>query len=557
MFTGSDNSRFTSGVTVQTYDFRVVRYNGSQWQYNNNSTWVNFTPNSQDTIIGSVTRSATTVEGIETLDVTSVSFDIRNVQLRSGNEVKEWSASPYDVMLTEKSVTALHVNDAAIGTAAIQNAAIQKAHLGTAIIDTAHITDGAITNAKIANLSADKITAGTIKGITIEGSLIRGARIEPISGSTAFESFIEADKIYQYRKTIYDVTVKRYEKLTIQSGLISQEYGNRIGENETQEPISTVDIKRGGINLFAAANPRNENISHKLRIETNPGVPNDFGVGSSGTHMIFSQNDEVVFKVSVELNRGEPSFAFNGLKTGHVASLKSYSVSVKQYASLSADEDISLFAEGYLWMNGRIRTDIYGDKGINISAYNGRVSIKGQAEKDGGISLDGGGWNGSLFLGRDNTGKRVWSEDIYFRMYTGSANVYITQYGTLGRVVSSKKYKINIEEYPDDKLQNILKLKPKTWFDKQVAESYAEILESNSSDDGDRPYLERVPGLIAEDLYEAGLKEYLFWSDPDENGERQIEGVMYDRLYALLIPIVKELKDKVYVLENQIKEMGN
>lgn len=102
-----------------------------------------------------------------------------------------------------------------------------------------------------------------------------------------------------------------------------------------------------------------------------------------------------------------------------------------------------------------------------------------------------------------------------------------------------------------------MKLKPKTWFDKQVAESYAEILESNSSDDGDRPYLERVPGLIAEDLYEAGLKEYLFWSDPDENGERQIEGVMYDRLYALLIPIVKELKDKVYVLENQIKEMGN
>ncbi|MGG0690698.1 phage tail spike protein [Bacillus safensis] len=496
--------------------------------------------------------------GARTENVTDEgSFVVRKCQLRMGESTKEWSASPYDVMLTEKSITALHVNDAAIGTAAIQNAAIQKAHLGTAIIDTAHITDGAITNAKIANLSADKITAGTIKGITIEGSLIRGARIEPISGSTAFESFIEADKIYQYRKTIYDVTVKRYEKLTIQSGLISQEYGNRIGENETQEPISTVDIKRGGINLFAAANPRNENISHKLRIETNPGVPNDFGVGSSGTHMIFSQNDEVVFKVSVELNRGEPSFAFNGLKTGHVASLKSYSVSVKQDASFSANEDISLFAEGYLWLNGRIRTDIFGDKGINISASNGRVSITGKGEKDAGIYLDGGGWNGSLFLGRDNTGKRVWSEDIYMRLYTQPANVYITQYGTLGRVVSSKKYKLNIEEYPDDKLENILKLKPKTWFDKQVAESYAEILESNSSDDGDRPYLERVPGLIAEDLYEAGLKEYLFWSDPDENGERQIEGVMYDRLYALLIPIVKELKDKVYVLENQIKEMGN
>ena len=558
MFTGSDNSRFTSGVTEQTYDFRVVRYNGSQWQYNNNTTWVNFTPNSQDTIIGSVARSATTVEGIETLDVTSVSFDIRNVQLRSGSEIKEWSPSPYDVMLTEKSVTALHVNDAAIGTAAIQNAAIQKAHLGTAIIDTAHITDGAITNAKIANLSADKITAGTIKGITIEGSLIRGARIEPISGSTAYESFIEADQIYQYRKTIYDLTVKRYEKLTIKSGLISQEYGNRIGENETQEPISTVDIKRGGINLFAEANPKNENISHKLRIETNPGVPNVLGVGSSGTHMLFSQNDEMVLKVSVDLNRGEPYFSFIGWKTGHIVSLKSYSVSVKQDASFSADEDISLRAikeiDIYSYED---KAQIYAKKGINMESSSLILLKSSLAAENTGISLEGGTWNGSLYLGRDNSGQRVWSPSIYNRPYSGSANVYITQYGTLGRVVSSKKYKINIEDYPNDKLENILKLKPKTWFDKQVAESYAEILEKSDADDGDRPYLERVPGLIAEDLYEAGLKEYLFWSDPDENGEREIEGVMYDRLYALLIPIVKELKDRVYVLENQIKEMGN
>ncbi|MED0852414.1 phage tail spike protein [Bacillus altitudinis] len=557
MFTGSDNSRFTSGVTVQTYDFRVVRYNGSQWQYNNNSTWVNFTPNSQDTIIGSIARSATTVEGIETLDVTSVSFDLRNVQLRSGNEIKEWSASPYDVMLTEKSVTALHVNDAAIGTAAIQNAAIQKAHLGTAIIDTAHITDGAITNAKIANLSADKINAGTIKGITIEGSLIRGARIEPISGSTAFESFIEADQIYQYRKVIYDFTVKRYEKLTIKSGLISQEYGNRIGENETQEPISTVDIKRGGINFFAEANPKNENISHKLRIETNPGVPTEVGsTTSSGTHLIFSQNDSRVLTVNVDFAVTRPRLFISGSQTNYLAYLRSYRVETDYSASFSANEDIGLHAKRYADITSQDRVNIIGDNGISLIS-NRRVLIQGGGEKDGGISLDAGSWNGSLFLGRDNTGKRVWSEDIYWRLYTQPANVYITQYGTLGRVVSSKKYKLNIEEYPDDKLQNILKLKPKTWFDKQVAESYAEILESNSSDDGDRPYLERVPGLIAEDLYEAGLKEYLFWSDPDENGERQIEGVMYDRLYALLIPIVKELKDKVYVLENRIKEMGN
>ncbi|WP_223251693.1 prophage endopeptidase tail family protein [Bacillus sp. LLTC93] len=546
MFTGSDKSRFTSGVTVQTYDFRVVRYNGSQWQYNNNSTWVNFTPNSQDTIIGSVTRSATTIEGIETLDVTSVSFDIRNVQLRTGNEIKEWSPSPYDVMLTEKSVTALHVNDAAIGTAAIQNAAIQKAHLGTAIIDTAHINDGAITNAKIANLSADKINAGTIKGITIEGSLIRGARIEPISGSTAFESFIEADQIYQLRKTIHDLTVKRYEQLSIKAGYITQEYGNRIGENETQEPISTVEVRRGGIEFFSTS--KKENISHKLRLETNPGVSNGAGVTNSCTQAVFSQNDEDVLWFMVDSVSSKPRLLING-KAYLESYYKSYSVSA---------ENISLYGSvGYINLRSPNLVNIVGGNGVSLTTFTGPVEIKGHGEKNGGITLDGGAYNGSFSLGRDNTGKRVWSSDIYDRSYTGSANVYITQYGTLGRVVSSKKYKISIEEYPNDKLENILKLKPKTWFDKQVAESYSEILESGSEDDEDRPYLERVPGLIAEDLYEAGLNEYLFWSEPDKNGERQIEGVMYDRLYALLIPIVKELKDRVNILENQVKEMGN
>ncbi|MCY7581497.1 MULTISPECIES: prophage endopeptidase tail family protein [Bacillus] len=248
MFTGSDNSRFTSGVKVQTYDFRVVRYNGSQWQYNNNDTWVNFTPNSQDTIIGSVARSATTVEGIETLDVTSVSFDIRNVQLRSGSEIKEWSASPFDVMLTEKSITSVHINDAAInsahisnaaiGSAAIANAAIQKAHLGTAIIDTAHITDGAITNAKIANLSADKITAGTIKGITIEGSIIKGARIEPISQNSRYKSYITANEIYQ---EYFDGTTN---VLTIKEGVFKQSF-----RDDNKEVVGGTTIDKGFITL--------------------------------------------------------------------------------------------------------------------------------------------------------------------------------------------------------------------------------------------------------------------------------------------------------------------
>ncbi|WAT81791.1 prophage endopeptidase tail family protein [Bacillus safensis] len=177
------------------------------------------------------------------------SFVVRKCQLRMGESTKEWSASPYDVMLTENSITSLHINDAAInsahisnaaiGSAAIANAAIQKAHLGTAIIDTAHITDGAITNAKIANLSADKITAGTIKGITIEGSLIKGARIEPISQNSRYKSYITANEIYQ---EYFDGSTN---VLTIKDGVFKQSYS----DGDSRALIGGTTIDKGFIKL--------------------------------------------------------------------------------------------------------------------------------------------------------------------------------------------------------------------------------------------------------------------------------------------------------------------
>ncbi|EMI15176.1 phage minor structural protein [Bacillus stratosphericus LAMA 585] len=177
------------------------------------------------------------------------SFVVRKCQLRMGESIKEWSASPFDVMLTEKSITSLHINDAAInaahisiaaiGSAAIANAAIQKAHLGTAIIDTAHISDGAITNAKIANLSADKITAGTIKGITIEGSLIKGARIEPISQNSRYKSYITANEIYQ---EYFDGNTN---VLTIKDGVFKQFYK----DDEAKVVFGGTTIDKGFITL--------------------------------------------------------------------------------------------------------------------------------------------------------------------------------------------------------------------------------------------------------------------------------------------------------------------
>jgi hypothetical protein len=55
----------------------------------------------------------------------------------------------------------------------------------------------------------------------------------------------------------------------------------------------------------------------------------------------------------------------------------------------------------------------------------------------------------------------------------------------------------------------------------------------------------RHHGVIAEDLVDAGLDEFVSW----ENGEP--EGVQYDRLAIYLFPIVKNLLQRIEKLEVQ------
>ncbi|MCY7879533.1 hypothetical protein MOB05_20860, partial [Bacillus spizizenii] len=155
-------------------------------------------------------------------------------------------------------------------------------------------------------------------------------------------------------------------------------------------------------------------------------------------------------------------------------------------------------------------------------------------------------------------GPQVFSKAIYNRTYSSAANVHVTSYGTLGRVTSASKYKLNIEEFPAEKYDRVLNRLPKTWYDKNVVENYAESLANGEGDtaDDEAPYITRIPGLIAEDVEAAGLSEFVSYGEPDENGKREIEGLMYDRLITLLIPIVKVLKERVESIEGRMQNAG-
>ncbi|MCY9056059.1 DUF859 domain-containing protein [Bacillus spizizenii] len=159
-----------------------------------------------------------------------------------------------------------------------------------------------------------------------------------------------------------------------------------------------------------------------------------------------------------------------------------------------------------------------------------------------------------FIVGSDGTGNRIWSNDIYNRTYSSSPNMYITGEGTLGRSTSARKYKLLEEKISEELPYNILKLDPKTWFDKSAVEQYAMALErSEDTSTADIPYLERIGGLIAEDVEDAGLSLFVHYSNPDEKGHREVEGLMYDRLWVLLIPLVKELYERIEILEDKLR----
>ena len=143
------------------------------------------------------------------------------------------------------------------------------------------------------------------------------------------------------------------------------------------------------------------------------------------------------------------------------------------------------------------------------------------------------------------------SMGIWNATATSAANMFINSNGIVFRRSSASRYKMNIENLnkPNDYSYNILKLNPKQWFDRGETERYAEYLTAEyTKEELDDEFkqlclssnITPCYGLIAEDVKEAGLKEFCEFSN-DENGNRRIEGVQYERLPILMIPILRDI----------------
>lgn len=150
----------------------------------------------------------------------------------------------------------------------------------------------------------------------------------------------------------------------------------------------------------------------------------------------------------------------------------------------------------------------------------------------------------------ENQGARIRIEASYIHMSpiyrnttSAGANVYVASDGALVRSTSASKYKTNIKRsYSTEYGEKLLNLPTATWTDKGQKERY---------EAGKRHIKpEKYFGMIAEDLAYAGL-DLLVSRNPQTH---EIEGIQYERIAPALLPVIKELKDKVNRLEKKVNE---
>jgi hypothetical protein len=140
--------------------------------------------------------------------------------------------------------------------------------------------------------------------------------------------------------------------------------------------------------------------------------------------------------------------------------------------------------------------------------------------------------------------------------FTANLGIATTPVDVVYKLTSSARAKLMIEPVSTPP-ERILDVEPRDWYDRNEAEEYAAYLsgERELEDINDQPF-RRVPGLVAEELEAAGLEQFVTYEpDPDNEGQQRTAGVMYDRAWTLLIPLVRELRQQVAELQDKVEQL--
>jgi len=227
-----------------------------------------------------------------------------------------------------------------------------------------------------------------------------------------------------------------------------------------------------------------------------------------------------------------------------------------------------LYVQKSIYVGGNSTSDV--ERSIHLyNTGSGTYSHKcriygGNSESTTGIGVYDNVKGHQVWHYQDQAKVMIVNENVIFRVpnaynttTSNAANTYVSSVGTLLRTSSASKYKLDIADVDADVLaDNILNLTPKSWYDKHSVESYSDLLttelkgESVDWSEEEKESIKRNYGLIAEDVEAAGLGMFVTYGDDGE-----VEGLEYDRLWTMLIPISRRHEDKIKELEEQYAQL--
>lgn len=507
--------------------------------------------------------------------------------LISGNKVHITGQTTID----NGVIKTAQIADLSVSTAKIANAAITDAKIGS--LSATKITTGTLNaaNVNIINLNANSITTGTISGTNLSINLATG---EVIFNKGIIKNL---DDTFQMNITT-GVTASRGEYLSPNDtgNTLAAGYNLMNGKIEFYTgTFGEATVSYGGLTTETHSGQYKENgiwqagmwSGNRPAIALKMANPNTSVWQSVHRAVLLSSTEyqepfsSSFFTDATWLGYGDKS----GADTKQ--NIRGAGIGVKQSGSdVNKDESGGLFSEawviarhgvylasGYAYdstISGRrylAPTIRLGTSKVNSGASESikqmastatitagyKIAMQSKyidlwAGNSGGITLNAqrtdinGGGDSSLYggisFGADSNGARVWSKSIYNKTYSSGSQVCVTSYGTLGRITSARKYKMNIQVankiVADAK--KILEINPVSWIDK---------FELSSGNVKDRYY-----GFIADEFHEKGMTEVVFY---DEKG--QVEGLAYDRLTMYHNVILSDHEREIQLLKQEVEQL--
>lgn len=440
-----------------------------------------------------------------------------NLRVQKGDVINQINISPESILIAGQKV---HIT----GQTSIDKAVIKDAMIADIRADK--ITAGTLNaaNVNVINLNANNITTGTIKGANLSMNLNTGEilfqkgsirstngnlNINIDDGSMSLTNsqgegayFIDG-KIAMTKNDIWTNGAIHYGQLTFGNNI----FGNALGS------VSGVLLEGAGGVIVG-----NKEFNPLTLFGPGKTYPSGGGIAANNSFATVASNGWA----SIE---GGTSYAvpFSTNNPSIVAGISG------KYSAPGA------------WMPT-------SDKGA-ASFVKGK--LVGLYAEDGGFSMDHG-TTADLAAAVDGRSGYILSAATYARTYASGAQMMVTENGVFGRISSASKYKLAIGEIStlNDEAHQFLSVKPKQWFDKSESEALADMITTGNTDYVDDVKALPHTGFIAEDLYTAGLDNYVI-----RGNDGSIESIQYDRLPVLHHELIRELFNRLDAAEMEIYKL--